>query len=59
MEKLSYLWSGKNILGVEETGKTARVAVGYFSRANKHEPLGSSHGERIMTKEVGVVFLSF
>ena len=59
MEKLRDMWSGKNILGVEETFKTGRVVLGYFSSANKHEPVDSPHGARIMAKEVGVVFLSF
>jgi len=59
MEELSDMWSGKYILGVEETGKTDGVGVGDLFLANKHEPLDASHGARIMAKEVGVVFLMF
>jgi len=59
MEKLSNMWTGKYILGVEETGKTGGVSVGDLFPANKHEPLDASHGARIMAKEVGVIFLMF
>ena len=59
MEKLRDMWLGKNISGVEETEKTGILGVGDHSPANKHEPLDSSHGARIMAKEVGVVFLMF
>ena len=49
MEKLSDM-SSKNVLGVEEIGKTRGV---------KHEPLDASHGAQIMTREVGVVLFIF
>jgi len=55
MEELSDMWSGKNILGDEETWKTGGVGVGDLFAANKHEPFDASHGVRIMAKEVGVV----
>lgn len=57
MEKLSDMWSGKNILGVEKIWQIGRAVVGDFSPANKHEPVDSSHGTRIIAKEVGVVLL--
>lgn len=58
MERLKNMWSGKNILGVEEIGKTVRV-VGDLSPANQPEPLDASHGAQIMAKQVGVVLLIF
>ena len=59
VQKLSDMWSGKNILGAKETAKTGRVVVGDHSPTNKHEPLDSSHGARVMGKQVGVVILMF
>ena len=59
MERLKNMWSGKNILGVEEIGKTVRVVVGDLSPANQPEPLDASHGAQIMAKQVGVVLLIF
>ena len=59
MENLSDMWSGKNILGAEETAKTVRVFVGDLPPANKPEPLDPSHGARVMAKQVGVVILMF
>lgn len=69
MESTSYLSNtsteefsemlGKNILGVEEAGKTDGVCFGDLLVANKHEPLDASHGAQIMAKEVGVAFYRF
>ena len=60
MEKLSDMWSGKNILSAKETAKTGRMVVGDHSPANKCEPLDSSHGARVIAKQVGVsVILMF
>ena len=58
MDKLSDM-PGKNVLGVEEIGKTGGVFFGDLSSANKHEPLDASHGAEIMTREVGVVLFIF
>ena len=57
MEKLRNMWS--YILDEQETEKTGGEVVGYFSPANKHEPVDSSHGAQFMAKEVGVVLLMF
>ena len=58
MQKLSDM-SSKNVLGVDEVGKTGRVCFGDLSSVNKHEPLDASHGAEIMTREVGVVLFIF
>ena len=52
------MWSA-DVSAVEEKGKTGGFSVGDFFLANKHEPLDTSHGARIMAKEVGVSFLIF
>ena len=51
------MWSGKNILGVEQTGETGRVVVVDLSPVNQHETPDVSHGAWIMAKQVGVVLL--